>query len=64
MKILSQGKKPGDKTHIATCNYCQTQIEFQVSEGMITRDNRDGDRVSIACPTCANMIHSLLCRGT
>jgi len=52
MKIIKQGVDP--KTHVyrCTCFICETEFEFKKKEAKYNSDQRDGDYLSIDCPTC------------
>lgn len=63
MKIIKEGKKPEDLWHQPTCYNCKTVVEFQVFEGTITREQRDGDYVTVSCPICGYNINSALSNG-
>jgi hypothetical protein len=52
MKVLKLGIKPAERVFQATCRDCQCEFEFQRKEANMTTDQRDGDFLSIACPTC------------
>lgn len=58
MEILKQGTKPEDSVHTGRCINCGTEVKFKRSEGKVTFDQRDGDYVTVACPTCRRPIHS------
>jgi RNase P subunit RPR2 len=52
MKIIERGHLPEQKPYRVTCGTCRTIFEFEQREAKVTRDQRDGDYVSIACPVC------------
>ncbi len=56
MKIIKQGSLPGDRPFRGTCRNCQTEIEFLQKEAIYHFDQRDGDYLSIGCPTCSTSI--------
>jgi hypothetical protein len=56
MKVIVRGKLPEEKVYRATCRHCRTTIEFQRKEAKYNSDLRDGDFLSIACPTCTRPI--------
>ena len=58
MLVLKQGTKPDEITHEGTCNHCGTVVSFERGEGRVTHDQRDGDFVTVDCPTCNSQIHS------
>lgn len=60
MKILKQGTPPEKRVFTATCNYCKTEIEFEQGEAKRVNDQRDGDFLSIPCPTCGHQITKAL----
>lgn len=53
MKILVPGKLPTAKVYRAICQKCKCQFEFVRSEARLFHDQRDGDYLIIACPTCS-----------
>lgn len=57
MKILKQGKIQLEKKAVVTCDSCKTEFEFEMHEGVYHNDLRDGDYVSIACPTCFELVN-------
>ncbi|AXV15107.1 hypothetical protein CYG48_04960 [Neorhizobium sp. SOG26] len=57
MKIIKQGKHPGEKVYRGTCRTCSTEIEFERHEARYQVDQRDGDFLQIACPTCGEDIN-------
>lgn len=52
MRIIREGKIPEEKTYTVECHYCKTAFEFAQKEGRYQPDQRDGDYIEIACPTC------------
>lgn len=60
MKIIKKGKRPEDKKHRGTCHNCKTVVEFSQSEGVVTYDQRDGNFVTVKCPTCGQDITSAI----
>lgn len=60
MKIIKQGKIPAEREYRVTCRTCDTVFQFAQSEGKVTSDQRDGDFVSIACPTCGKIASAAL----
>lgn len=52
MKIIKQGIVPEEVVYRTTCSKCDTEFEFAQREAKLTSDQRDGDFVSIPCPTC------------
>jgi hypothetical protein len=57
MKIFFRGIPKEQRLIQATCQHCKSVIEFTVSEGIVTHDQRDGDYVTIDCPVCNCKIH-------
>lgn len=51
MEILFQGTPPGERTYVVTCNNCKTKFRFKKNEARVVPDWRDGDYLSIQCPT-------------
>lgn len=57
MKIIKQGIDPKTLVYKGSCNNCSTEVEFDRSEGKVTYDQRDGDYISVECPTCKHKIN-------
>ncbi|MNL64700.1 hypothetical protein D3C87_1889400 [compost metagenome] len=55
--VTKQGKKPELKEYVGTCRKCKTEVEFQQHDGVVTHDQRDGDFITVTCPTCSNLIY-------
>jgi len=60
MKIIKKGNIPDEKIYQAKCYNCKTEIEFVQKEGVVTRDQRDGDFITVQCPLCGCGIHTAL----
>lgn len=60
MEILRRGHLPGEKEYTPVCHHCFTQVKFRQSEGVISRDQRDGDYVTVQCPVCDRPINCAL----
>lgn len=58
MKIIKQGQKPEDKVYRGTCRRCHTEIEFSQAEATYVPDQREGDYLTIHCPTCSGQIYA------
>lgn len=56
MKIIRQGTNPSEKVYRGVCRTCSTEIEFERREAHYQADQRDGDYLSIGCPTCSKAI--------
>jgi RNase P subunit RPR2 len=52
MRIIKEGKLPEKEIFQITCKNCSTVFEFFREEANVTRDQREGDYLSIACPLC------------
>jgi len=52
MRVIRQGTPRADRLYKATCRECDCEFEFQASEARFHPDQRDGDFLSIPCPTC------------
>lgn len=57
MRIIREGKLPEEKVATVTCGYCACYFEFAQKEGTSIYDQRDGNCVQIACPTCSRYIY-------
>ncbi len=55
-RIIKKGGLPEDKLVQVKCWKCRSVIEFQVKEGELRRDHRDGDYYDFKCPVCQNVI--------
>jgi RNase P subunit RPR2 len=60
MEILKRGVSPHEKKYEVTCERCKSELRFLAYEGTVTRDQRDGDYITIQCPVCAHLIHTNL----
>lgn len=56
MKIIRMGKPHGDEKFKATCNGCNTKVEFLKSEAKYVTDQSDGDYYEVQCPVCPRRI--------
>lgn len=56
MKIIERGQQPKQKLYTVRCRQCQTKFEFEQHEAKVTRDQRDGDYISIVCPVCLSQV--------
>jgi len=52
VKIITPGTPRKDRLYRATCRECHCEFEFHESEATLHSDQRDGDYVSLPCPTC------------
>lgn len=50
MRIVKEGKLPGEQEYRATCRRCGTLFVFLQSEAVLKGDQRDGDYLEVACP--------------
>lgn len=50
MKILQEGKLPGNRAYRSQCRNCGTKFEFTALEATLVPDQRDGDYLEIRCP--------------
>lgn len=57
MEIVSKGKLPQEREYQTKCRICETVFKFKQGEGKITRDQRDGDFITVNCPLCNNSCH-------
>lgn len=56
MKILKPGKKPEEALYRVDCKNCGCLFEFNDSEAKFVPDNRNGDFLTIECPTCRMLV--------
>ena len=56
VKVIKQGQKPESRVYRGSCRTCHTEIEFERHEAKYNVDQRDGDYLSIRCPTCSSDI--------
>lgn len=65
MRIIQAGFVEENLHYIGICNHCKCKVEFSRAEAKVTRDQKDGDYVSISCPTecCGNKIHVAIQKG-
>ena len=52
MKILKEGKIPGEKKYAYNCHNCGTIFEFRKDEAEFVSDYRNGGEWKIVCPLC------------
>jgi len=57
MKIIKQGKLPGEELWGGECSNCHTVVEFRRKEGKYSDDQRDGQHCTIPCPLCERTIY-------
>ncbi len=50
MRIIKEGKLPGDRVGQVECPNCHTHFEFKASEAKFVSEQRDGDYYRITCP--------------
>lgn len=53
MKIIKEGRKPELDTFRMNCSHCGAIFEIMRLEGRVVHDQRDGDYIEHACPTCS-----------
>ena len=58
MKIIKKGNIPEEKIYRSECYNCKTEFEFQAREAKLTRDQRDGDFLTVDCPLCGVSAHA------
>lgn len=51
MHILKAGKLPEDNIYTGTCQHCKCQVSFTQREARYSSDQRDGDLLTVKCPT-------------
>lgn len=52
MKVIKEGILPETRTYRCNCDRCGCLFEFIEAEARRCSDQRDGDYLTIACPTC------------
>jgi hypothetical protein len=57
MKIIKRGVIPECRVYHLYCTNCDTEFEFEQHEAKLTRDQRDGDFLTIQCPVCFREAH-------
>lgn len=57
VKVTKPGALPEHDVFEGTCYRCKTEVEFERADAKFTSDQRDGDFLSVACPTCGGSIH-------
>lgn len=51
IEITKRGKLPEVK-YSFKCNNCKTEFTATIQDGMVHRDQRDGDSIIVECPVC------------
>lgn len=61
IKILKQGKSPKDIEYLFKCYHCKTEFTACISDGekVLSRDPREPDYVTVACPICNSPTQSV-----
>lgn len=57
MKIIKQGKLPGEKTHRTTCSRCKSVMEETGDKLHWEHYPRDESLARAECPICGNQVH-------
>ncbi|MBI1620052.1 hypothetical protein [Aquamicrobium zhengzhouense] len=52
VQIIRPGTLPEERAYTATCRNCDCQFTFLRADARYVPDQRDGDYLSIPCPTC------------
>lgn len=52
MKVLKRGLDKSERLHRATCNACDSELEFKQKEATYVSDQRHGDFLRVICPVC------------
>ena len=55
--VTKQGALPSHDVFAGTCRVCSTEVEFLRGDAKLTFDQRDGDFLSVTCPTCSATIN-------
>lgn len=55
MKLIKRGIDPKTVLRHATCNKCESEYEFTLSDPEVKQ--RDGDFYYFPCQVCMNIIH-------
>lgn len=58
MNILERGTPPGERVHVARCQTCKTQVEFEEREARQGEDQREGIHFVVDCPVCKRLIYA------
>lgn len=57
IRVIKPGIVPAEIKYTVTCSRCTCRFEFTGADGKISSDQREGDFITIACPTCTKPIH-------
>jgi hypothetical protein len=53
---IKPGIVPAEIKYTADCTRCTCRFEFTGADGKIAGDQRDGDFITVDCPTCSHPI--------
>lgn len=56
VEIIRPGIIPEEQPYQATCRHCFCEFRFNMGDAKYNHDQRDGDYLSIGCPTCARQV--------
>ena len=56
MQIIKRGVRPANRVYRASCDGCNSVIQFVHSEATVHIDQRDGNYLTIKCPVCPAQI--------
>ena len=57
MKIIVHGKLPEEYEYRCICSHCRCVFEFKQKEANTVYDQRDGNSLTIDCPTCKKTVY-------
>lgn len=64
MKIVKRGLLPNERTYVAQCTYCETEVEFIGAEAVNHKAHRFAKSWKmIGCPVCERTIKTEFKRG-
>jgi len=57
LRVITRGVQPGDYIYTATCENCQTTVEFARREAQECPDFRGPLMLKVNCPVCACSVY-------
>lgn len=64
IEVLRPGITSAQITYTAECSRCYCKVRFTGADGKITSDQRDGDFMTVTCPTCGSTISTAVITPT